>query len=115
MRKSDKKIDNQLRQVLTDVCEIALKEIDGFKWLTHTVNYATFPQSLMVVCVFDTNQNVDNYLQSDSRHKLISLIQAEFKSINIKLKNIADHIKYDSEVNCNSQHNGNWAVRLSQA
>jgi len=29
MRKTDKKIDNQLRLVLTDVCEVALKEIDG--------------------------------------------------------------------------------------
>lgn len=112
MRKSDKKIDNQLRLVLTEVCEIALKEIEGFQWLTHTVNYSNFPQSLKVVCVFDTNENLDSYLQSDNRHKLMSLVQAEFNSMNIKLKSITGHIAYDSEVNCESQHNGNWAVRL---
>ena len=59
MRKSDKKLDNQLRLVLTDVCETALKEVEGFQWLTHVVNYSNFPQSLRVVCVFDTNENFD--------------------------------------------------------
>ena len=39
MRKTDKKIDNNLRIVLTEVCEIALKEVTGFQWLTHLVDY----------------------------------------------------------------------------
>ena len=51
MRKTDKKMDNQLRHVLTEVCEVALKDINGFQWLTHVVNYSNFPKSLQVVCV----------------------------------------------------------------
>ena len=54
MKKTDKKMDNHIRRVLTDVCETSLKDINGFAWLTHTVNYAQFPQSLKVICVFDT-------------------------------------------------------------
>lgn len=53
MRKKDKKIDNELRLVLIDACEQALKDITGFQWLTHfLVNYDDFPNSLMVACVF---------------------------------------------------------------
>ena len=45
LRKTDKKIENQLILVLTAVCETALKEIDGFQWLTHLVEYTDFPNS----------------------------------------------------------------------
>ena len=113
MRKSDKKIDNQLRIILTRVCETALEDIEGFKWLTHLVNYSNFPQSLKVVCVFDKNEDLENYLQSDFNNKLLSLVQSELKSLNIKLKNITEHIEYDTEENCNNQHSGNWASRLN--
>ena len=112
MRKTDKKIYNELRLKLTDVCEQALKDIAGFQWLTHLVNYDDYPNSLMVVCVFDTNENLTNYLQSDDSPALISLIQAEFKTMDIEFKRLGDHIAYDSEENCNQHHNGNWALRL---
>jgi len=112
MRKSDKKIDNQLRQVLTGVCEIALKDIKGFQWLTHIVNFSNFPQSLKVVCVFDTNENLDSYVQSDNNQKLVSLIETEFISMGIKFKNISNHVSNDTEESCDKQNSGNWASRL---
>lgn len=113
MRKSDKKIDNQLRIALTEVCESALKNIVGFDWLTHTVNYDNFPKSLRVICIFDNNENLENYLASEQNHHLMSLINAQLQSLDIKLKPIGKHIDYDSEENCESQHQGNWALRLS--
>ena len=113
MRKTDKKIDKQLRLVLTEVCEQALKDIAGFQWLTHMVNYDDYPNSLTVVCVFDTNENLNSYLQSDDNQALVSLIQSELKAMDIKPKCITDHISYDTEENCRQQHNGNWAIRLS--
>lgn len=112
MRKKDKKIDNELRLILTDVCEQALKYIAGFQWLTHLINYDDFPNSLMVVCVFDTNENLNNYLQSDESQALVPLIESEFKKMDIKLKPIGPHVSYDTEENCLQQHNGNWALRL---
>lgn len=112
MRKSDKKLDNQLRLVLTDVCEKALKQITGFQWLTHIVNYDQYPQSLKVICVFDTNQNLDIYIKSNLNNSLNSLIQNEFKNMGIKIKNIKHHVFYDTEEDCEKQHDGNWASRL---
>jgi hypothetical protein len=112
MRKTDKKIDNQLRLVLIDVCEVALKEIDGFQWLTHLVNYSNFPKSLKVVCVFDTNEKVSSFISENSQNKLTALIQLKLNAIDINVKNVVDHIYYDTEENCAKENGGNWSARL---
>ncbi|NRA52999.1 MAG: Fis family transcriptional regulator [Gammaproteobacteria bacterium] len=112
MRKTDKKIDNQLRLELTEVCDIALKEIDGFQWLTHTVNYANFPKSLKIICVFETNQQLASFTASSSKKMLSSLIQSMLSGMAVKCKNVESFILYDTEQNCDQQHNGNWASRL---
>lgn len=113
MRKTDKKIDNQLRLGLTDVCETALKKINGFKWLTHTVNYTHFPQSLTLVCVFQSNEQLLAFKASDKEKLLIDLIENKLNNIGVKLKRVASHILYDSEENCAKGNQGNWAKRLS--
>jgi hypothetical protein len=111
MRKTDKKIDHQLRLALTDVCETALKEIDGFQWLTHLVNYSHFPKSLKVICIFNTNENLSNFMSHSRRKGLESLIQNKLVEISVNVKNVSDYITYDTEQNCKHQHNGNWAER----
>lgn len=113
MRKTDKKIDNQLRLVLTDVCETALKEINGFQWLTHLVNYSHFPKSLKVVCIFDSNDNLSDFMSKGNSKDLESLIQIKLAEIGVNVKNVSDHIAYDTEQSCKHEHNGNWAERLS--
>lgn len=113
MRKSDKKLDNQIRLALTDVCETALKHIEGFQWLTHIVNYSDFPKSLQVICVFDTNNNLMQYKQSGTNQGLAELIESKCRNLGIKINNIDKHLGYDTEEDCNQQHAGNWALRLS--
>lgn len=112
MRKTDKKIENQLRSVLTDVCETALKEIDGFQWLTHFVNYANFPRSLKVVCIFDTNENLSKFLSKEGGVELRSLIHKKLHEIGINVKNMAGQLAYDTEENCEKDHNGKWHERF---
>ena len=112
MRKTDKKTDNQLRKVLTEVCEVALKEIDGFQWLTHLVDYSNFPNSLKIVCVFDTNDDLAKFQSGDSKKELTQLVQTKLNQISINLKKLSEHIAYDTEENCERDHRGNWAKRL---
>ncbi|AEF54142.1 hypothetical protein [Marinomonas posidonica] len=112
MRKSDKKLDNQIRLALTDVCESALKSLNGFEWLTHSVNYDRFPESLKVVCVFDTNEHLGAFNVSPLSRQLERQIHAEFNALGVKVKNIQGHVFYDTEENCEQFHNGNWARRL---
>ncbi|MFC3094229.1 Fis family transcriptional regulator [Alteromonas sediminis] len=113
MRKSDKKTDNAIRLSLTQVCELALKDIPGFRWLTHTVNYDHFPQSLCVICVFDTDEHLQEYLRSDNKQTLQSSIARALNDIGVSLKNPKKHILFDTEEDCNRQHQGNWRKRLT--
>ena len=112
MRKSDKKIENQIRDVLTDVCEDTLKGYDGFLWVTHTINFSSFPQSLKIVCVFDSNQNRTNFLEAYGQHKVASVIQNAFNQVGIKLKSIDKHLSFDTQENCDRDHQGKWNLRL---
>ncbi len=117
MRKTDKKIENQLILVLTDVCETALKAIDGFQWLTHLVEYTDFPNSLKIICIFDTNENLAVYLSkstsSYAEGELKSLIQKKLQEMGVSIKNIDRHVTFDTEEDCAKEHNGKWQNRLS--
>ncbi|MDX2369554.1 MAG: Fis family transcriptional regulator [Colwellia sp.] len=112
MRKSDKKIDNKVRLALTEVCDTALKNFNGFEWLTHLVNYSNFPKSLKVICVFDTKANLSRFKESNSYHELGSLIQKKLFDMGINLTNITSQISYDTEEDCKTSNNGKWADRL---
>ncbi|MEZ9906333.1 Fis family transcriptional regulator [Vibrio breoganii] len=95
MRKTDKKIENRIRSVLTEVCEDTLKGYDGFLWVTHTVNYSSFPQSLRIVCVFDTNQDRANFLAGEGPLNVSTTIQKAFDQVGIQLKNVDKQISYE--------------------
>ena len=113
MRKSDKKIENQIIKTLTQVCESALEDIAGFEWLTHTVNFEQFPDSLKITCVFKSNNDVACYLNATNSFDFKKVIESSLQDIGIKLKNANKQIKLDSEENCTLQHAGNWRQRLS--
>ncbi|NVK25911.1 MAG: Fis family transcriptional regulator [Gammaproteobacteria bacterium] len=113
MKKSDKKFDNELRKSLTSLCDNELKCIDGFEWLTHTVNFSNIQASLKIVCVFDTNQHLNRFLSSSEKPKVESCILNVISDLNIKLKKPSKQLVFDSEENCHQFNYGNWAVRLS--
>ncbi|MBA6391907.1 Fis family transcriptional regulator [Colwellia sp. BRX10-3] len=113
MRKSDKKIENHIIKVLTQVCQSALEDIDGFEWLTHTVNFEKFPESLKIVCIFDSNIKLANYIKSANNQDLAALITDSLADIGIQLKEPKNQIELDSEENCMLYHAGNWRKRLS--
>lgn len=97
MRKTDKKTDNQLRIVLTELCETTLKEIKGFKWITHLVNYNNFPTSLKIVCIFDHQDHLKSFIESHHNIDLTGLLENKLLAIGIKLNNISKHISYDCQ------------------
>jgi len=108
MRKTDKKIDNAIISALTEVCEVALKEVAGFKWITHFVNYRDVANSLIVVCVFGSNSELSNALKAGQDHVLRQLIQQQLTAVNIKLRK---PVNFDSEQACDEQNNGDWQQR----
>ncbi|MCK5881759.1 MAG: hypothetical protein KAG18_07775 [Sinobacterium sp.] len=114
MKKNDKKIDQALSQALTQVCEKALIEYEGFSWITHTVNYKNFPQSLRITCIFNDDEDLHQLQNTEDSAQLSALISQELSQINIHLKRPNKHIFVDSEQRCEREHQGNWKLRLSQ-
>ncbi|NVD07995.1 Fis family transcriptional regulator [Vibrio sp. JPW-9-11-11] len=102
MRKSDKKVENLIREVLTEVCEESLKGYDGFLWVTHTVKFSSFPQSLEIICVFESNQDRANFLAGEGQPHISDAVQKAFNKVGVKLKNTSKHIRYETQQNLDS-------------
>lgn len=113
MRKTDKKLDNELIKILTHVCETELKSFIGFQWLTHTTNYSNFPKSLRIICVFDNNQNLQNIISTSNEALIRSAILKAVAGLEVKVKHSDRLIDFDTQENCDRQHDGNWAKRLN--
>lgn len=113
MKKADKKIDNQICQALTKVCEVAKQEVHGFQWLTHRVIYNQFPKSLSVICIFNTKAELEQMRQSGKDQLIISLIKTELEQIKINLKEISRNVSFDTEEACEAEHNGKWQKRFN--
>ena len=111
--KTEKKIDNNIRLALTDACEQFLQDIAGFQWLTHQANYSNFPASLLICCVFDTDESQQQAFANGHSHTMQKLIQSKLLKIGVKLKSLPQQITFDSEQACSQQHNCDWAARLA--
>ncbi|RDX36353.1 Fis family transcriptional regulator [Kangiella sp. HD9-110m-PIT-SAG07] len=112
MKKNDKKTEKLIIKTLTDACHILTESVEGFEWLTHFVDYDTFPQSLEIVCIFDTEYSLSKALQEHQDSFIGSVISDKLQSINVPLKNNAKQISFDSEEACEKEHNSNWTRRL---
>lgn len=108
MRKTDKKTENAIRVVLTEACEIARVHHPGFEWLTHFADYDNFPDSLSVVCIYDTNANLAN----TDRDGVRTLIQEKLSSIDIRLRHAQRQVSFDTEENCQIHNGGRWKERF---
>ncbi len=112
MKKTDKKRDNQIRQVLAACCESELKAISGFEWLTHEVNFNRFEDSLRITCVFSDDECLTKAKERGDLKKAENLIVAALRTVKITLTKPNKQIRFDSESRCATEHSGNWAKRL---
>lgn len=94
MRKSDKKIDNKLRKALTEICDFALQHSDGYQWITHSVNFQQFPESLIITCIFSDQQSADH---AEQQGTLFSMIQQKLQDASVDLKQSTKQIRFESE------------------
>ncbi|HCS26803.1 MAG TPA: Fis family transcriptional regulator [Spongiibacteraceae bacterium] len=114
MKKSDKKTDNAIREALTRVCEQALEHVVDFQWITHTVNYNSFPGSLSVVCVFETDEGLALAISRGDDDMLRGLIQDQLSASGIQISDIRQRVRFDTEEACLRNNSGRWGERLRQ-
>lgn len=108
-----KKLDNNVIKALTLVCEQAKQEIDGFDWLTHRADYSNFPGSLVVTCVFVSENHVNQAKTASQDALLRKLIHKQLLKAGILLKDPRRNVRLDSEEACTASHGGDWDKRLT--
>ncbi|WP_299973732.1 Fis family transcriptional regulator [uncultured Pseudoteredinibacter sp.] len=108
--KTEKKIDNNIRLALTAACDQFLEDIPGFQWLTHQANYTNFPASLMITCVFDTEESSNH----TNKPKIYKVIQSKLLKIGVKFKSPERQVMFDSEEACTHEDDGKWNERLER-
>ncbi|XVJ47270.1 hypothetical protein ACDZ94_22580 [Pseudomonas sp. UBT] len=112
-KRDNARIERRLVATLTEACEIAKAEIPGFDWLTHTVDYAIFPQSLRVIWVFDTRANLDHALATGAEQRMRELTAAALHDAEVAPVPMERCVRFDSEEACSAQHGGDWRRRLA--
>jgi hypothetical protein len=113
LSKTNQKIDNNICKALTIACESSLHEVAGFVWLTHRVNYTNFPASLVITCVFSTNEEVTAMTVQQQDEVLRLSIQKQLVKVGVVVKNINQCVRFDSEEACQVKHQGEWEARLA--
>lgn len=106
--------ERDLIAALTTACETAKAEIPGFQWLTHQLDFAAFPASLVVVWVFDTQASKDRALAQGLSARMVELTAEALAEIAISLDAVARHVHFDSEEQCARINAGNWLQRLAR-
>lgn len=97
MKKTVKKFESNIVRALTKVCEISKTRVTGFEWLTHTVDYANFPGSLMVTCAFANDSALNSVLSHQHDADMVALIHKELLSVGIVLKKPKQHVRFVTE------------------
>lgn len=114
-KRDSARIERSLVAALTEACETAKAEIPGFDWLTHTVNYADFPHSLIITWVFDTRANQDQALATGLDARIRELTAVALHAADIPSVPLKRCVQLDSEEACQAQHGGNWRLRLTRS
>ena len=97
MKKTVKKLDNSIVKALTKVCDSAKADVPGFLWLTHTADFANFPASLLVSCVFESNESIHGVKQNSQDALIIKWVQAELLEVGILLKQAKQNVVFINE------------------
>lgn len=108
------RLDRQLIATLTEACETAKAEIPGFDWLTHTVDYSAFPQSLRVTWVFDTRANKALALATGADQRMRELTATALHAADVPAVTMERCVQFDSEEECRVQQGGDWRARLAR-
>ena len=111
--KTQKRTDNNIRLALITVCEQSLKDVPGFQWLTHQLDFTNFPASLLVTCIFDTQASLDQAAQEQHTLQMQNNVQAKLFKAGVKVSSPKNQVLFDTEEACTQEHEGDWKLRLA--
>ncbi|WMN20208.1 hypothetical protein QL104_12705 [Pseudomonas piscis] len=107
-------MERLLATTLTEACEAAKIRLEGFSWLTHEVDYAVFPASLLVVWVFAAQADKERALAAGEGPWMIEVTAQALADAGVTLEPVAGHVFFDSEEQCQRISGGDWTRRLAR-
>ncbi len=113
MKKNDKKIEHSIVKALNTICETLKEESNGFIWLTHFVDYSNYPQSLKLIFVFKTNQQLEIAKNKTLFHRVFQLTESHLKRESIHIKHIEKSVYFDTEENGADYNDVSWCRKYS--
>ncbi|WP_220720618.1 hypothetical protein [Agarivorans litoreus] len=97
MRKMDKKRDKDIVAALTEVCEDAKQRCEGFAWISHSVNFQRFPDSLLVSCAYASQSLLSEASESGEQQELTQQVVAALANKGIVILKPQRQIRFISE------------------
>lgn len=97
MRKMDKKRDKDIVAALTEVCEEAKQRSEGFAWISHSVNFQRFPDSLLVSCAYASQSLLSEANESGEQRELTQQVVAALANKGIVIAKPKQQIRFISE------------------
>lgn len=94
MKKTHKKIENSLHKTLTVACEKIKGETSLFSWLTHDVNYDSFPQSLIISCCLIDGNALAEIEDSALDSFIKNTIKKQLNAVGIDTFNMNKQVQY---------------------
>jgi hypothetical protein len=107
------RIERRLITSLTEACETAKAEINGFAWLTHIADLNAVAETLKVIWIFETLAD-RKVAQVDAKSRIFELMAIALNEANIDLVPSDHSVRFDSEEECQRTHGGDWKIRLTQ-
>ncbi|SMQ30362.1 hypothetical protein SAMN04488483_5360 [Pseudomonas helmanticensis] len=113
-KRESARIERSLITTLTDACETAKFEIQGFARLTHTADLTAFAETLTATWVFETQ--IDKKLAlANTKGRFFELTAIALQEANFDVKPSDQTIRFDSEEECQHAHGGDWQKRLTRS
>lgn len=107
------RLERLLITTLTEACETAKSEIQGFTWLTHTGDLNAVAETLKITWVFETLAD-RKHAQVEAKARILELTATALNEAGIELKLTDHNVRFDSEQECQSSHAGDWQKRLAK-
>lgn len=107
------RLERLLITTLTEACETAKSEIQGFTWLTHTGDLNAAAETLKITWVFETLAD-RKLAQLEAKARILELTATALNEAGIELKLTDHNVRLDSEQECQSSHGGDWKKRLAK-
>lgn len=92
-RNESASVERRLIKYLTQACEAAKFEIDGFVWLDHVVDYADYPRSLQVSWAFASVEQRDRAASGPVLARIREFTEIALTDAGVPLEQVADPLR----------------------